>query len=68
MDLIKFKFFASVFILMNTETFALGFIDVNQGRSHWSMIIKNCANKQDDLIITFYDLKINLFLSGVYTG
>jgi len=54
--------------LLNTETFALGFIDVNQGHCHWSMIIKNYAKKQGDLIITFYDLKINLFLSGEYAG
>ena len=54
--------------LPDTETFVLGFLDVNQGLRRWSMIIKNCANKQGDLIITFYDLKINLFLSGVYTG
>ena len=60
--------FSSVFILQNTETFALGFIDVNQGYCHWSMIIKNYAKKQGDLIITFYDLKINLFLSGEYAG
>jgi len=32
------------------------------------MIIKNYAKKQGDLIITFYDLKINLFLSGEYAG
>ena len=68
MDLIKFKFFASVFILMNTETFALDFIDVNQRQCYWSMITKNCANQQSELVVTFYDLKINLFLSGVYAG
>ena len=55
-------------LYLNTETFALGFIDVNLRLCHWSMIIKNCANKQSNLIITFYDLKINLFLSGVHTG
>ena len=45
--------FSSVFILQNTKTLALGFIDVNQGLGHRSMITKNCANKQRDLIITF---------------
>ena len=54
--------------LLNTETSALGFTDVNQGLGHRSIITKNCANKQSDLIKTFYDLKINLFLSGVHTG
>ena len=60
--------FSSVFILQNTKTLALGFIDVYQGPGHRSMITKNCANKQSVLIITFYDLKINLFLSGEYTS
>jgi hypothetical protein len=54
--------------LPETEAIAFGFIGVNQRLRHWSMITKNCANKQSDLIITFYDLKINLFLSGVHTG
>jgi len=59
--------FSSVFILQDTKTLALDFIDVNQRLGHRSIITKNCANKQSDLIITFYDLKINLFLSGVDT-
>ena len=39
-----FESFAPVFALQDIETFALGFIDVNQGLCHWSIIIKNCAN------------------------
>ena len=69
MDLIILALsFSSVFFLQNTETLALGFLDVNQELGHRSIITKNYANKQSDLIITFYDLKINLFLSGVHTG
>lgn len=29
-----------------------------------SMIIKNCANKQSTMMVSFFDLKISLFLEG----
>ncbi|HEX6171576.1 MAG TPA: hypothetical protein VFZ33_17950 [Chitinophagaceae bacterium] len=63
-----FESFVSAFNLVDTETFDLGFMILTAGLCHWSMIIKNCANKRRALIITFYDLKINFFLGGVDTG